>query len=174
MGKILTYTKVKEKLTKRTSTKFLFTGVFDTLHTGHVRCLEYCYKITMMIPNSILIVAVLDDSSVRRYKSPVDGIVRPFHHEKFRAEMVVEIPFVDFVIINIDDRDGAVPYSKLVKLVKPDYWIMPEGRLTPEKWNLLKQCCITPIVIPRIEVATEDRKEMISTTSILHSLATTP
>lgn len=65
-------------------------GVFDILHVGHVRYLQFCKQ-----QGDVLIVGVNADSSVKQNK----GDKRPIVHEADRAELIAALRCVDFVYI---------------------------------------------------------------------------
>ena len=66
----------------------LTNGTFDLLHVGHVRALQDARS-----RGDVLVVAINDDESVRRYK----GEDRPFVPGTERAELVAAIGCVDLV-----------------------------------------------------------------------------
>ena len=65
-------------------------GCFDILHVGHVRYLEESKKL-----GDILIVCLNSDSSVKKLK----GKSRPLNNELDRAEVLLALKSVDYVII---------------------------------------------------------------------------
>lgn len=97
---------ISEKL-KKSGKKVVFTnGCFDILHVGHLR---YLYEAKEF--GDILIIGVNSDSSVRRLK----GEKRPIVLEQERAEMLLGLKPVDYVIIF--DEDTPI---ETLKYVKPD------------------------------------------------------
>jgi rfaE bifunctional protein nucleotidyltransferase chain/domain len=68
----------------------LANGVFDILHVGHVRYLRGAASL-----GGILVVALNDDESTRRLK----GAGRPIVPAEERAEMLLELRAVDYVLI---------------------------------------------------------------------------
>lgn len=64
-------------------------GVFDLLHTGHVRSLQAARK-----HGDCLVVGINSDASVRRLKPG-----RPILPERDRAEMLAALACVDYVVI---------------------------------------------------------------------------
>jgi rfaE bifunctional protein nucleotidyltransferase chain/domain len=68
----------------------LANGCFDLLHVGHVRYLEGAAS-----HGDILVVALNDDQSTRTLKGPG----RPLFPEEERAELLLAIRQVDFVLI---------------------------------------------------------------------------
>ncbi|MDI6641251.1 MAG: adenylyltransferase/cytidyltransferase family protein [Elusimicrobiota bacterium] len=92
---------------KKKNKKIVFTnGCFDILHIGHIRLLEKAKS-----SGDYLIVAINSDSSVRQIK----GRTRPVVAEKYRAEIVDSIKYVDFVIIFNDKTP-----ERIIKMLKPD------------------------------------------------------
>jgi len=81
-------------------------GVFDLLHPGHVRYLEYARNL-----GDMLIVGLNADASVRRNKGPG----RPITPENERAEVLAALECVDAVVIFEQDTP-----AEIVRLVQPD------------------------------------------------------
>jgi D-glycero-beta-D-manno-heptose 1-phosphate adenylyltransferase len=76
--------------------KLVFTnGAFDLLHVGHLRYLQYARSL-----GDALVVGLNSDASVRRYK----GELRPIVPERERAEMLLGLRWVDFVVIFEEDE----------------------------------------------------------------------
>jgi D-beta-D-heptose 7-phosphate kinase/D-beta-D-heptose 1-phosphate adenosyltransferase len=87
--------------------KIIFTnGCFDILHAGHVGYLEKAKG-----KNSVLIVGLNSDSSVRKIK----GKGRPINSQIDRAKILAGLSPVDYIVI----FDAATPI-KLIKALKPD------------------------------------------------------
>ena len=84
-------------------------GVFDILHSGHVRYLAQARDL-----GQALIVAVNSDSSVRRIK----GEKRPIVVEAERAELLNALRCVDYV--TYFGTDTPVP---LLEKLKPDIYV---------------------------------------------------
>ena len=92
---------------RRRGKKIVFTnGVFDVLHRGHV---NYLAKAASF--GDVLIVGLNSDQSVRRIK----GKSRPLQSQRDRAEILLALRAVDFVVIFGEDT----PY-KLIRQIKPD------------------------------------------------------
>ena len=88
--------------------KVVFTcGVFDLLHVGHVRYLEFARSL-----GGLLIVGVNSDRSVRSLDK-ASG--RPIVPAAERAEVVAALASVDFVCIFDETRPDAT-----IRIVKPD------------------------------------------------------
>lgn len=81
-------------------------GVFDILHVGHVRSLQFAKSL-----GDILIVGINSDSSARRYK----GDTRPFVHQAERAELLAALSCVDYVTI----FDDPTP-ERLLGIIRPN------------------------------------------------------
>ena len=69
-------------------------GVFDILHIGHLKLLRHAYSL-----GNRLIVGINSDASVKRLK----GDLRPINDETTRKELLLELGFVDDVIIFDED-----------------------------------------------------------------------
>ncbi len=80
-------------------------GCFDILHVGHSRYLSKSREL-----GDLLVVGLNSDSGVRRLK----GASRPLNNEQDRAELLLALNSVDFVVIF--EEDDA---SEFLKLVKP-------------------------------------------------------
>lgn len=81
-------------------------GVFDLLHTGHVRYLERARA-----EGDALVVAVNSDRSVRALKGPG----RPVIPELERAELVAALASVDAVLVFDEDTPDRV-----IRAIQPD------------------------------------------------------
>ncbi len=99
---------VRERDRLRAEQKILvFTnGCFDLIHPGHVR-----YLATARALGDALVVALNDDSSVRRLK----GEGRPILNEKERSEVVAALEAVDYVIVFSEETP-----RELIAAVLPD------------------------------------------------------
>ncbi len=83
-------------------------GCFDILHIGHSRYLSQSKALA-----DILIVGLNSDTSVRKLK----GNTRPIHSQEDRAELLLALRAVDYVVIF--EEDDA---SEFLKAVKPDIY----------------------------------------------------
>ena len=92
---------------RRRGKKIVFTnGVFDVLHRGHI---SYLTKAASF--GDVLIVGLNSDQSVRRIK----GKSHPLQSQRDRAEILLALRAVDFVVIFGEDT----PYN-LIRQIKPD------------------------------------------------------
>lgn len=90
--------------------KIIFTnGCFDILHAGHVSYLEKAKQ-----KNSILIVGLNSDSSVRKIKDKT----RPINQQYDRAKVLASLESVDFIMI----FNETTPIN-LIKKIKPDFLV---------------------------------------------------
>ena len=108
-------------------------GCFDILHAGHVRYLNKSKQF-----GDILIVGLNSDSSVKKLK----GDSRPINNELDRAEVLLGLKAVDYVVI----FDENTP-ENLLKLVKPDIYTkgadytietLPEAKTVIENGGCVK------------------------------------
>ena len=94
---------------KQQGKKIVFTnGCFDILHAGHVRYLTAAKNL-----GDVLIVGLNTDESVRRLK----GSTRPVNNENDRAEVLLGLKAVDYVIFF-----GEQTAENLISEVKPDIY----------------------------------------------------
>ena len=92
---------------KKDGKKIVFTnGCFDILHVGHLRYLEEAKMF-----GDILVIGLNSDASVKRLK----GDKRPIVPEYERAEMLLGLKCVDYVVIFEEDTP-----VELLGEVKPD------------------------------------------------------
>ncbi len=88
--------------------KVVFTcGVFDLLHVGHVRYLEFARSL-----GAVLVVGVNSDNSVRQLNK---GSQRPLVPEADRAELVAALACVDYVFTFNEMRP-----NESIRVVRPD------------------------------------------------------
>ncbi len=87
----------------------LTNGCFDLLHVGHVRYLRQARAL-----GDVLIVGVNDDASVSRLKGPR----RPIVSQEDRAEMLLALEAVDYVVVFSEDTAIA-----LVIALRPDIYV---------------------------------------------------
>ena len=81
-------------------------GCFDLLHRGHLALLK-----TAAGAGDTVIVGINSDRSVRKAK----GDTRPVRSQRARAELLLDLPWVDYVVI--EDAQDSVP---IVEVVQPD------------------------------------------------------
>jgi D-beta-D-heptose 7-phosphate kinase/D-beta-D-heptose 1-phosphate adenosyltransferase len=108
-GKLLTRAEAVRavRAARKRGERVVFTnGCFDLLHVGHVRSLAQARGL-----GDRLIVAVNGDASVRRLK----GAGRPIVPARQRAEVLVALACVDWVVLFRDDT----PLS-LIRALRPD------------------------------------------------------
>ena len=101
----------------RGETVVMTNGVFDVLHTGHVRYLEAARKL-----GDVLIVAVNDDGSVKRLKGPT----RPLNPVADRMRLLAALKCVDWVVPFSEDTP-----ARLIGRVLPDL-LVKGGDYKPE------------------------------------------
>ena len=90
--------------------KIVFTnGCFDILHVGHVRYLTAAKKF-----GDVLIVGLNTDASVKKLK----GDSRPVNNEKDRAEVLLGLKAVDYVVFF-----GEQTAENLISEIKPDIYV---------------------------------------------------
>ncbi len=98
--------------------KLTFTnGCFDILHIGHIRYLKEAASL-----GDALLVGLNSDASVKRLKGPG----RPVNSEEERAEMLLALRSVDYVVI----FDEETPLD-LIRAVKP-FYLVKGGDWPPE------------------------------------------
>lgn len=94
----------------RRNKKVVFTnGCFDIIHAGHVRYLTAAKNF-----GDVLIVGLNSDNSVRKLK----GALRPINNQADRAEVLLALKSVDYVII-FDELTA----ENLIAQVKPDIYV---------------------------------------------------
>ena len=93
-------------------------GVFDILHTGHLKLLRHAHTL-----GKRLVVGINSDSSVKRLK----GDLRPINDQNTRKEALLELGYVDDVVIFEEDT----PYE-IIKEIQPDV-IVKGGDYTVEQ-----------------------------------------
>ncbi len=95
---------------RSTGKKIVFTnGCFDILHVGHVRYLTAAKKL-----GDVLIVGLNTDASVKILK----GDSRPVNNEKDRAEILLGLKAVDYVVFF-----GERTAENLIAQVRPDVYV---------------------------------------------------
>ena len=84
----------------------LANGCFDLLHVGHIRYLEEASTL-----GEILVVALNDDESTRGLK----GVGRPLFCEDERAEILLALKAVDFVLLFSEET-----VDRIIRELRPD------------------------------------------------------
>ncbi len=105
--------KIVEELRKQGKTIVTINGSFDLLHAGHLYILKEAKR-----QGDILIVGVNSDSSVKEWKKLQgykDWDKRPFITEKYRAELLTGLEYIDYVTI-FNEPDCL----KFVESIKPN------------------------------------------------------
>lgn len=93
---------------KKAGRKVVLTqGVYDLIHEGHARYLEMAKSY-----GDVLIVGADSDELTRQRKGPN----RPIVPERDRAEMLMHLKHVDFVVL----REVHHDIGDLIRMVKPD------------------------------------------------------
>ena len=108
-------------------------GVFDILHIGHLKLLRHAHSL-----GNRLIVGINSDASVKRLK----GDLRPINDQDTRKELLLELGFVDDVIIFDEDTP-----LEAMTVLEPDI-IVKGGDYTFDTvvGNHLAEVVIFPIV----------------------------
>ena len=109
-------------------------GVFDILHTGHLKLLRHAATL-----GKRLIVGINSDASVKRLK----GETRPINGEFKRKETLEQLGFIDDVVI----FDGDTPIDEITK-IRPDV-IVKGGDYTTE--TTVGNELATVVIFPTIE-----------------------
>lgn len=96
-------------------------GVFDIIHSGHVRFLERCKRLAKF---SKLIVVISRDSTVLREKNK-----KPLMSEEDRRYIVQSLKPVDKAILGKEGKDKL----KIVEEIKPDIIVLGYNQSVNEK-----------------------------------------
>jgi len=115
-NRILSLPEVKplvEKLRQQRKRIATTNGCFDLLHPGHIAILKETWS-----HGDVVIVGLNSDRSVRLSK----GDQRPILSQKERAEMLLTLPWVHYVVI-FNQKD-SIPF---VDAIKPDFHINDSG-----------------------------------------------
>lgn len=128
-------------------------GCFDILHVGHVRVLQEAKSL-----GDVLIVGLNSDTSVRKLK----GGGRPIVPEEERAEMLVALECVDYVVI-FDEHEP----SRIMSVLKPDIQVKG-GDYTLEQLEKLTECKLVKSYHGRIHIASHHKDK--STTNIIKKI----
>ena len=108
-------------------------GVFDILHIGHLKLLRHAHSL-----GDTLIVGINSDASVKRLK----GDLRPINDQETRKQLLLELGFIDEVIIFDEDTP-----LDIIEDIEPDV-IVKGGDYTTETTvgNHLAEVVIFPTV----------------------------
>jgi rfaE bifunctional protein nucleotidyltransferase chain/domain len=99
--------------------KMVFTnGCFDVLHPGHFHLLKSASEL-----GDYLVVGLNSDESVKKLK----GSKRPYHNLELRAQQLLAIRYVDFII----PFEEETP-ENLIHLLKPNV-LVKGGDYSPEQ-----------------------------------------
>lgn len=99
-----------------TSITVFTNGVFDIIHSGHVKLLQFAKS-----HGDHLVVGINSDESAKRLKGPT----RPIFNEKHREEILMALKCVYDVFIFDEDTP-----ERLIKEIKPDVLIKgPDAKL---------------------------------------------
>ena len=113
MGKILNIKEAVNKskaLRNQGKTIVLTGGCFDILHIGHFSLLKHAKN-----EGEILMVLLESDAKIQKLK----GLKRPLHSQKERAEMLVAIKYVDYVVL-LPNLETNEEYDSLIEKIKPN------------------------------------------------------
>lgn len=144
-----------QKKLRRQRKKIVFTsGSFDLIHVGHCRYLEEAKA-----RGDILVVGLSSNAAIHRVKGPD----KPVLDEKVRAEMLLYLSAVDYVVLV--NEPSCV---KAIKYLKPDIFIT-----VGEEWNKGCQDCPEARAVRdgggRV-VIVKRQSPKISTTAIMDSI----
>jgi rfaE bifunctional protein nucleotidyltransferase chain/domain len=135
----------------RQNKKVLVGGCFDIVHLGHLKFLEEAKK-----KGDILIILLESDENIKKNK----GQNRPINNQKNRAEFLIKLEMVDW-IIKLPEMTKDEDYWEIVKKIKPQIIAVSEGDKNIEKkkkqakeigakvvkvTNLIKQQSTTKII----------------------------
>jgi D-glycero-beta-D-manno-heptose 1-phosphate adenylyltransferase len=123
------------------SQKVVFTcGVFDLLHVGHIRYLEFARNL-----GTILIVGINSDNSVRALNK---GVQRPLVPQLERAEVVAALRSVDYVFIFDELRP-----NESIRLIRPDVHVKDAAYQSAElsEAQAVKEVGGTIVFAPHVE-----------------------
>jgi rfaE bifunctional protein nucleotidyltransferase chain/domain len=133
MTKAVTLKKIIDLCKKFSPEKkvILATGVFDILHTEHLRFLKKAKS-----HGDILIVGIESDKRVSQLK----GKDRPINPEPKRVKSIAAIDVVDFIFILPNNLGSKKGREQLVKSIKPDiYAISANTPFIKEKERIMKK-----------------------------------
>lgn len=126
-------------------------GSWDVLHIGHLRYLKMAKEF-----GDILIVGVDSDKAIKIYKKKPFIPIIP---QRERMEMLSYQTFVDYVTLVDDvDKKGCWKFE-LIKLIKPDVFIVSSGESYPvEQRKQISKFCGRIKILPRQAKTTSSTK----------------
>ncbi|MAG52581.1 MAG: D-glycero-beta-D-manno-heptose 1-phosphate adenylyltransferase [Nanoarchaeota archaeon] len=127
-------------------------GAFDILHSGHVFSLKKAKSY-----GDILIVCLNSDSSIKKYKS----LNRPIIPQKDRAELLVALEIVDYVVI-FNETDPR----EILKIIKPNFHVKSKSGFKGIEKDVVEKNGGKIVLI-------DDTKEGYSTTKIIEKIKLT-
>ena len=132
-------------------------GVFDLLHTGHIRYLQ-----SLKNYGDVNVVMIKPDARIKHFKHPN----RPVIPEADRAKMVNAIKGVDYVVIGSSDLNKQARvdalYEDFFDLLRPDAYVS-----TNEDWARLAEITEARMhILPRRKAGRYE-----STTAILKHIS---
>mgnify|MGYP001563865955 CR=1 FL=1 len=101
--------KISKNLRSEGKTIVLAGGVFDILHTAHIKFLENSKKY-----GDCLFVLLEDDSKARKVK----GVNRPVNSQKDRAKILSTLGSVDYVIL-LKNMTNNTKYDRIIIQIEP-------------------------------------------------------
>lgn len=134
--------------------KVVFTcGVFDLLHVGHVRYLEFSRAL-----GAVLVVGINSDASVQRLEK---GPQRPLVPQAERAEVVAALASVDYVFLFDELRP-----NESIRIVRPDIHVKDAAyeKLELPEEEAVREVGATIVFAPHVEGR--------STSALLERIAT--
>ena len=129
-------------------------GCFDILHVGHLRYLEKSKEL-----GDVLVVGLNSDTSVKRLK----GDERPINSQCDRAEMLLGLKPVDYVVIF--DEDTACDF---LRKVEPDVYTKG-GDYSPEELENWPEYAVAQEIACKIELI--DFVDGKSSTKIINKIS---
>jgi cytidyltransferase-like protein len=134
-------------------------GCFDLIHVGHLHLLEQASLI-----GDLLVVAVLSDSYIKKYKNSLHPII----NQEQRLKMIASIRFVDFAFIS----DLSPSSIDVLSILKPNTVVF--GEETADSAKLKTRLDNIALVSPGTKVNYLPRyeNEKISTSLIIDRIRT--
>lgn len=101
---------------KKSDQIVLVGGCFDILHLGHISFLKEARKL-----GKTLVILLESDATIKKIK----GQSRPINNQQNRAEMLINLDMVDWVIL-LPEINGQ-QYTDLIKNIKPSVIAITKG-----------------------------------------------